>query len=91
MHRPTKIDYSKLLGFDMVSEELVKGVDFNNPTVAAKLGAKVGGKTSTTKTDQPMLMPEVGSPAPQSCKAWADGRLFAEIAAGNLGPNLSVR
>ena len=42
MHRPTKIDYAKLLGFDMVSDELVEGVDFNNPTVGAKLGAKVG-------------------------------------------------
>ena len=38
MHRPTKIDYAKLLGFDLVSDELVEGVDFNNPTVGAKLG-----------------------------------------------------
>ena len=61
MQGPTKIDYSKLLGFDIVSEELKKGVDFNNPVVAAKLGAKVG-KTATTKADQPMLMPEVSGP-----------------------------
>ena len=54
MHRPTKIDYAKLLGFDLVSDELVEGVDFNNPTVGAKLGAKVG--TTTTKPEQPMLM-----------------------------------
>ena len=43
MHGPTKIDYSKLLGFDMVIDELVDGVDFNNPqTIGEKLGAKSG-------------------------------------------------
>jgi hypothetical protein len=55
MHAPTKIDYSKLLGFDMVSGELEKGVDFKNPTVGAKLGAKAGGQI--TKTFRPMLSP----------------------------------
>ncbi len=60
MHAPTKIDYLKLLGFDMVSGELVKGVDFNNPTVGAKLGAKVGGQI--TKTFQPMLSLEAAGP-----------------------------
>jgi hypothetical protein len=53
MHVPPKIDYSKLLGFDIVTDELEAGIDFKNPAVAAKLGAKAGG----TKTDQPMLMP----------------------------------
>ena len=61
MQGPTKIDYSKLFGFDIVSDELVDGVDFKNPTVGAKLGAKVG-ITLTTKADQPMLMPEVSGP-----------------------------
>ena len=59
------VDYSKLLGFDMVSDELAKGVDFNNPTVGAKLGAKVG--KTVTKADQPMVMDpptEVGPGAP---------------------------
>jgi hypothetical protein len=42
MQGPTKIDYSRLLGFNMVGDELVQGVDFNNPNVGAKLGAKVG-------------------------------------------------
>lgn len=60
MHGPTKIDYSKLLGFDIVTDELKKGVDFNNPVVAARLGAKVG--KTVTKKDQPMLMPEVSGP-----------------------------
>jgi hypothetical protein len=64
MHMPPKIDYSKLLGFDMVTDELEKGVDFKNPAIAAKLGAKIG--TLTTKTEQPMLMPvqsDVSGPA----------------------------
>ena len=51
MHGPTNMDSSKLLGFDIVIDELGKGVDFNNPTVGAKLGAKVG--TVTTKTFSP--------------------------------------
>ena len=64
MHGPTKIDYAKLLGFDMVIDELEKGVDFNNPTVGAKLGAKVGF-TTVTKTEQPMLMePPLGVAGP---------------------------
>jgi hypothetical protein len=54
MKKPTKIDYSKLLGFDMVVDEISEGVDFNNPTVGARLGAKVGAPA--TKTEQPMLI-----------------------------------
>jgi len=64
MQGPTKIDYSKLLGFNMVSGELVQGVDFNNPNVGAKLGAKVG--PPITKKDQPMhidLPSEVAGPS----------------------------
>jgi hypothetical protein len=37
-----KIDFTKLLGFDAVSEQLTDGVDFQNDTVSATLGAKVG-------------------------------------------------
>jgi hypothetical protein len=37
-----KIDYAKLLGFAAVSDELSEGVDFQNDTVSATLGAKVG-------------------------------------------------
>jgi hypothetical protein len=37
-----KIDYAKLLGFAAVSEEFTDGVDFQNDTVSATLGAKVG-------------------------------------------------
>lgn len=39
---PNEIDYSKLLGFGYVSDQLAKGVDFRDETVAAKIGAKVG-------------------------------------------------
>jgi hypothetical protein len=37
-----KIDFTKLLGFETVSDQLPGGVDFQDETVAAKLGAKVG-------------------------------------------------
>jgi hypothetical protein len=49
MSTPTKIDFSKLLGFDTVADELKK------PTVARRIKAKVGA--ASTKTEQPMLMP----------------------------------
>jgi hypothetical protein len=39
-----KIDYAKLLGFNAVSEQLSDGVDFQDETIAAKLGAKVGAE-----------------------------------------------
>ena len=37
------IDFTKLLGFKTVSEQISKGLDLQDETVAAKLGAKVGG------------------------------------------------
>jgi hypothetical protein len=52
MHDPTKMDYSKLFGFDTVIDNLAKGIDFRDPTIGAKLGAKVGTKTITE-----MMMP----------------------------------
>ena len=60
---PPKIDYSKLLGFDIVTDELENGIDFKDPAVAAKLGAKAGSITTATKIEQPMLTPEVSGPA----------------------------
>jgi len=42
MQKPDKIDYAKLLGFDTVNDQLSAGVDFQDETVAARLGAKVG-------------------------------------------------
>ncbi len=38
------MDFSKLLGFDSVADQLGDGVDFQDVTVGAKLGAKVGGE-----------------------------------------------
>jgi hypothetical protein len=60
MNGPSKVDFSKLFGFGIVSDELEKGVDFKNPVVAAKLGAKVG---TITKAEQPMRTPEVSGPS----------------------------
>ncbi len=42
MHKPDRIDYAKLLGFDAVSDQLSDGLDFQNETIGDKLGAKVG-------------------------------------------------
>ena len=42
MRKSEKINFAKLLGFDAVSEELSGRVDFQDETIAAKLGAKVG-------------------------------------------------
>jgi len=42
MQKTDKIDYAKLLGFDAVSDQISGSVDFQNETIAAKLGAKVG-------------------------------------------------
>lgn len=36
------LDFSRLLGFDAVSDKLADGVDFHDETVRAKIGAKVG-------------------------------------------------
>jgi hypothetical protein len=60
MNGPNKIDYSKLLGFDIVTGELDKGVDFKNPAVAAKLGAKAG--MTTIKVEEPMVAREISGP-----------------------------
>jgi hypothetical protein len=57
MHDPTKMDYSKLLGFDTVSDQLENGIDFQDPTVGAKLGAKVGRVTTVTKGMKLMDLP----------------------------------
>jgi len=43
MKTPMTVDYSKLLGFDTVSNEIAD-VDFRTESLSAKLGAKVGTK-----------------------------------------------
>ena len=42
MQQPDSIDFAKLLGFETVTRELVKELDFQDETIGAKLGAKVG-------------------------------------------------
>jgi hypothetical protein len=57
-----KMDYSKLLGFDMVAKDVNGGVDFKDATVGAKLGAKVG----KTITKRPEAIPMRASDAPSA-------------------------
>jgi len=44
MQEPDTIDFTKLLGFETVAEDLSREVDFQNATIGAKIGAKVGRK-----------------------------------------------
>ena len=57
MHDPTKMDYSKLFGFDTVSDQLENGIDFQDATIGAKLGAKVGKPQTTTNGGIEMDLP----------------------------------
>jgi hypothetical protein len=43
MHKPDRIDFDKLLGFELLTRELSKALDFQAESFGAKLGAKVGG------------------------------------------------
>ena len=42
MQKPEKIDLTKLLGFETIACEPTDNVDFQDETLGAKLGAKVG-------------------------------------------------
>ena len=42
------IDFTKLLGFQVMSEELAEHVDFQDETFGGRLGAKVGDKGCPT-------------------------------------------
>jgi hypothetical protein len=42
MSENKKLDFTKLLGFETVSEQVVEELDFQDETISAKLGAKVG-------------------------------------------------
>jgi len=42
MRENKKIDLTRLFGFETVSEQPCDGLDFQDETFAAKLGAKVG-------------------------------------------------
>jgi len=58
MHNPTKMDYSKLFGFDMVANDVIDGVDFQNATIGAKLGAKVGKEPPPKRHGDPVISPD---------------------------------
>ena len=47
MSESQKIDFSKLLGFQVMSEEIAEHVDFQDETFGGRLGAKVGDKACT--------------------------------------------
>ena len=42
MRKVDAIDFAKLLGFNTVVRDLSEDLDFQNETLGAKLGAKVG-------------------------------------------------
>jgi hypothetical protein len=42
MRKADTIDFAKLLGFDTVTRDLSEDLDFQDETLGAKLGAKVG-------------------------------------------------
>ena len=44
MQKLNKIDYSQLLGFEVMNEQPSASVDFQDETFAARLGAKGGGR-----------------------------------------------
>ena len=48
MHKPDRIDFEKLLGFELVTRELLKGFDLQDDTIGSRLGAKVGGTEEGT-------------------------------------------
>jgi hypothetical protein len=41
-----RLDFTKLLGFDSVSDQILDAIDFQDETIGAKLGAKVGEEPS---------------------------------------------
>ena len=42
MRKAKNIDFAKLLGFGLVSDEIAGSADFRDEAIDAKLGAKVG-------------------------------------------------
>jgi hypothetical protein len=47
MQKPDRIDFAKLLGFELVTRELLENFDLQDASVGAKLGAKVGDAVET--------------------------------------------
>ncbi len=44
MPKIERVEFDKLLGFELVTRELVNEFDFQDETVSARLGAKVGAE-----------------------------------------------
>ena len=49
--KATNLDYTKLLGFEAVSDLIADTLDFQDDTLGAKLGAKVGKEENSPPTD----------------------------------------
>ena len=49
MQKPKKVDLTKLLGFETVTNEPTDDIDFQDETLSAKLGAKVGSIIEATE------------------------------------------
>ena len=58
MNDNCKIDFSRLLGFQIMSDELEEPVNFQGETFAGRLGAKVGDKNLTV-LDLPQVKPQL--------------------------------
>ena len=54
MQKSGSIDFTKLLGFDTVSEGLPNGLDFKDEIFGDKLGAKLGTESSGTAPSKPI-------------------------------------
>ena len=51
MQKPKTIDFAKLLGFETVTREPADDIDFQDETLSAKFGAKVGPIIEATKPE----------------------------------------
>ena len=52
MQKPDSIDFTKLLGFETLTREVSKEINFQDETLADKLGAKVGDLESTNEAEK---------------------------------------
>jgi len=52
MQKPDRIDFAKLLGFELVTRELLENFDLQEETIGAKLGAKVGAAIEPTDSEE---------------------------------------
>ena len=52
MRKYNQLDFAKLLGFDTVAAKLFEELDFQDQTVGARLGAKVGFEPNTKPVKQ---------------------------------------